>query len=251
MALVQDLITLSLKDSGIVGVGQTPLAEDINDSFTRLNQMISIWARKQFYVWHLNEYVATATNATSYSVGPSGNFTLAGSNGVTTPAIIPAKIDSAFLRQLINAAPNQVDWPLEILMSRDAYNRIALKQLTSFTRYLYYDYSYETGEGTVYPWPLPNSGLYELHICFKEQVTRFTSLTQTVNFPPEYEALITLALAKRNRVAYQMGSDPDLEMLLDEAISAVTGANFEIPTLQVASDLLRNAIWDPYSDQVY
>lgn len=242
MALVQDLITLALKDAGILGVGQTPLAEDTNDAYTRLNQMLALWARQQFFVWHLNEYIFQATTATSYTVGPGGNFNV---------PYIPNKIDSAFARQLVTAAPNQIDYPLRIIMSRDEYNRIALKQLSSFPRYAYYDYAFETGFGVLYPWPLPQANIYEIHIFCKEQIQQFTSLTQNVNFPPEYQALITLTLARRLRVAYQLPPDMELNDMCDEATSIIKAANMEIPTLEIPIELIRGGIWDFYSDQVY
>lgn len=43
MTIANNLISEALRVSGIVGVGQTPLAEDTNTAFTLLNQMIGVW----------------------------------------------------------------------------------------------------------------------------------------------------------------------------------------------------------------
>ena len=37
----RDFVTLALKEAGVLGVGQTPLPEDINDCFVLLNRMLS------------------------------------------------------------------------------------------------------------------------------------------------------------------------------------------------------------------
>lgn len=43
MTIANDLIFLGLRMSHVCGVGQTPLAEDVNDSLKLLNQMIGLW----------------------------------------------------------------------------------------------------------------------------------------------------------------------------------------------------------------
>ena len=43
MTIANDIIFLSLRNAGIVGVGQSPLADDVNDSFTLLNALIGMW----------------------------------------------------------------------------------------------------------------------------------------------------------------------------------------------------------------
>jgi hypothetical protein len=174
-----------------------------------------------------------------------------GAGGYFNNPTIPNVIDSAFLRQLITNAPNQVDWVLTMLYAREDYNRIALKQLTSFTRYLFYDYSFETGKGTLYPWPLPQANIYQIHIFCKEQLGQFTALTQTINLPLEYNACLHYNMVRRLRVAYQLPADPGVDLLASEAIDILEGTNFQIPTMQMPFDLMRPGIYDPYSDQVY
>jgi hypothetical protein len=43
MTIANDIIFLSLRNSGVNGIGQTPMADDVNDSFRVLNAMISEW----------------------------------------------------------------------------------------------------------------------------------------------------------------------------------------------------------------
>jgi hypothetical protein len=43
VTIANDIIFLSLRNAAVTGVGQTPLAEDVNDSFRVLNAMIGMW----------------------------------------------------------------------------------------------------------------------------------------------------------------------------------------------------------------
>lgn len=85
-----DIIKLALKDAGALGVGQTPLDEDVNDAFDRLNGMISLWARKRWLIFQLITVSKISTGAQSYSVGPGGDFDM-----ITRPD----SLEAAFLRQ--------------------------------------------------------------------------------------------------------------------------------------------------------
>lgn len=47
MTIANSLIRLALRSSGVVGVGQTPLADDVSDSLVVLNDMIGNWVRQR------------------------------------------------------------------------------------------------------------------------------------------------------------------------------------------------------------
>ena len=239
---VSQLLNLAMKDAGIIGQGQPATGEDINDALTLANFMLAEWQVQRWYIWHLAEYAFTATGAQSYTVGPGGNLAV---------PYIPNTIDDAFVRQLISAAPNQVDFPLKIITAREDYDRIALKQLTSFPRYAFYDYDNEAGFGYLYPWPVPQAGLYEVHILVKAQLTQFASLTQSITLPPQYQSALHYNLAKRFAAHWKVPLDMATEKLAKNSIEVVKGGNVQMPTLQTPVELTRNAIYDIYSDQVY
>lgn len=240
MTTPQEIITQALKKSGVLGVGQTALAEDINDGFTDLNDMLAQWQRKRWLVYHLITMSFTSTGAQSYTIGPSGNF------NVTQR---PDKIDSAFFRQINTTSPNQVDYPLKIIDAREDYNRISLKGLVTFPEYLFYDTAYPMG--LIYPWPVIQSGLYELFITIKEQLTAFTSLAQSIILPPEYMAALKWNLAARLRPSYQMPADPQIIGLAKDSLNVIRNANAQIPTLKMPAALTRRGIYNIYSDFNY
>ena len=235
-----DIIKQALKKAGVLGVGQTPLAEDTNDAFSDLQDMLGQWQRKRWLIWHLVDYSVTGTGALYYTVGPASDF-------VINPR--PDRIESAFFRQLVQSQPNQIDYPLEIIEAREDYNRIALKQLQSFPQYLFYDSGFPVGKA--YPWPLIQSNLYSLHLTVKETLSQFTSLNQTINLPLEYFAALKFNLAIRLRQAYTMPPDPVLIGLAKDSLNVIRNANFQVARLQVPRDLIRPGMYNVFSDTFY
>jgi hypothetical protein len=237
-----DIITQALKKAGVLGVGQTPLAEDTNDAFNDLQDMLGQWQRKRWLVWCLVDYACTGTGAVSYTVGPAGQFNI-------NPR--PDKIESAFFRQIINqSVPNQIDYPLEIIESREDYNRIGLKQLQSFPQYLFYDSQFPTANA--FPWPLIQANLYELHLTVKQTLNQFTSLSQTINMPLEYMAALKFNLALRLRQAYQLPPDTTLIGLAKDSLNVIRNANLQIPRLLMPEGLTRgHGLYNVFSDSYY
>lgn len=235
-----DIITLSLKDIGVLGSGQTPEAEDTNDAFTTLNQMISEWARKRWLIYRLTTLGFTSTGSQTYTVGPGGNY----------PATErPARIESAFVRFLNTTAPNQIDQPLGILQSREDYNRIGVKSLGTVPYLLWYDPVYP--QGLIYPWPIPQAALYAVYISFQQVLPRFATLQETLVLPPEYESALRYNLGARLYASYDMPVKPAIVALALSCLNTIRGANAAIATLQMPSDLVRRGLYNVYSDRYY
>src|SRR6185312_10888366 len=147
--------------------------------------------RKRWLIWHLIDTAFTSTGALSYTVGTGGNFNI--------PR--PDRLENGnFIRQTIPSQPNLVDYPLGLIEAREDYNRISLKTLGTFPQWVFYDPAYPTGN--LFVWPVPQASLYEIHICTKEQLSQFTSLSQTISLPQEYMAAIHHNLVVRLRAAY-------------------------------------------------
>jgi len=241
-----DLCNEALKECGYIGVGQTPLAEDLNGAWVRLQWMLQQWERKRWLVYHLVDYGKTSTGAQTYTMGPGGDLdTGAGS-------VRSAKVESAFLRQLTQSQPNQIDYPLEILQSREDYNQIALKQLSSFPGSIFYDAAWPLG--VVYTWPVPQSAIYAVHVTVLEQLpAKFATQATVFNLPYEYYNGMLYNLALRLRPKYQIGTYPGdpLPGLAKDALNVIRGANVQIARLRMPADLLRPGIYNIFSDRSY
>lgn len=242
---VGDICLEALKEAGVVGFGQTALAGQIVETQSRLQWMLQQWARKRFLIYHLVTLSVTSTGALSYTVGPGGQI----DTGVGSSR--PDKIESAFLRQLTQSQPNQIDYPLELLQSMEDYNRIALKQLMSFPSIAFYDPAMPLGN--LFAWPVPQANIYGLFITVKAQIpTVFASLATKLVLPYEYYAGMLYPLAMRMRARYQIPSFPgdNLPGLAKDALATLRGANTAIARLQTG-DLNQPGLYNIFSDRFY
>jgi hypothetical protein len=238
MTTAGDIVTDSLKKAGILGVGKTALAEDMTDGFNDLNDMLAQWQRKRWLVWHLVDYSVVSTGSQSYTVGIGGDF------NVTRPD----KLEAAYLRQ-IQSIGNQVDYILEIIEAREDYSAIPLKSLVAFTGRCFYDSAYPMG--SVYPYPIPNASIYELHIVIKEQLGQFANLAQVIALPLEYYAALKWNLAARLRISYRMPVDAGIVAMAKDALNVIRTANTQIPRLKMPGALRNRGVYNIYSDTVY
>lgn len=262
----QDIVTFSLKAAGVLGVGQTALAEDNSDTFAALNAMIGVWNRRRWLIYHLIDTAVVSTGAMSYTVGPGGSFNI--------PR--PPRLEAAFFRQIVNAGQssgsnpfspafnpqfgpsgsstnsgtNVVDYPLEILQSREDYNQIALKSLISWPTYIFYDASFPMGN--VFPWPVPQASIYSLHITTMETIRTFNSFSQTINLPPEYFETLWTNLTIRLGAIYPGASvTDDTRALAKASLATIESANTQIPRLRMPGGFSRPALYNIFSDQTY
>ncbi len=237
MTTAGDLVTDSLKKAGIVGIGQTPLAEDINDGFKDLNRMMAQWQRKRWLVYCLVDTAKVSTGAQSYTVGLGQDFNI----------VRPDKLEAAYLRQIVTTG-QPVDTPLEIIEAREDYSAIPLKTLMAFPGRIFYDSGYPIGR--VYPYPIPNPNIYEVHILTKQQLGQFANLAQVVNLPLEYEAAIEWNLSARLRVSYRMPVDAGIVAMAKDALNVIRMANTQIPRLRMPGALRNRGVYNNYSDTV-
>jgi len=227
---------MALKDAGVLGVGQTPLDEDINDTFTKLNWMISRWAVKRWLVYVLDTLSVNSTGQQSYSIGPGGDFNL---------TYRPDQIESAFMRQ-INNPGNLPDYPLEIIHARETYNEITMKSIVSFPSYIFYETSYPLGK--LYPWPVMQAVNYALFISIKNQLRKFNNLSDTVVFPPEYEGVIESNLAIWIAPGFGSEPSPTVVALAKDGLNTLRNANAQIAVLRTPRQVRRPGAYNIFSD---
>lgn len=158
---VRDICTLVLKEAGVLGVGQTALAEDINDTFTLLNRMLALWQQKRWVVPSLYDIGAIMNGAKSNPIGP-GRF---------WNAQRPTQVQAAYFLQVGNNnptnGPNAVSFPLIPIYSYENYSQLALKNLATWPQYFFYDNA--SPVGNVFIWPIPDA-TYEVHLILKSPI---------------------------------------------------------------------------------
>lgn len=233
---VETLLTDALVTGQIVGLDESIEPGQLNKAMRIANRMIAQWQHERYMVYQLVDYGFPSTGALSYTVGAGQNFNI-------NPR--PDRLEFAFLRQLSNngqPAPNAgtqpFDWPLEVIDAHEDYARIRLKTLGTFSSAVFYDPGWPIG--ILKPWPVPQAGIYELHILCKQTLARFGQLQDHLLFPDEYGAALEWCLARRFRVAFGLPADPDLNILAAQGKNIIRKANTQIPTLNMPDELRRN-----------
>lgn len=227
MPTARDIVTFGLKKAGILGVGRPASAMDANDGLEDLNDMIAEWTRQRWMSWDTFAVGVVSTGADTYTAGPGGDYDV-------SPR--PNRIKSAFLRQLNTGNP-QTDTPVEVIAAGEQYDRISLKNLVSFTQWVYLETSYPLA--IVRPYPVPNASIYSLFLRFQDVLPQVTLDTDMSAFPAEYFPAMKFNLARRLRQAYGKGMkpDPELNAFANNALNVIKNANLQIPELVMPASL--------------
>ena len=259
-----DICKTALRECGAFGVGQTPQAEDISDAQARLQWMLQEWERSRWLVYHLVDLSIVSTGALSYSIGPGGDidteipsgpfnnqFNSQFGNGQGT-SVRPARIESAFFRQLTETYPNQIDYSLTVLQSREDYNNIALKSLQTFPQYIWYNSAWPLGQ--IYPWPVLQPFIYELHVSIMAQLPpSFLTLSAKLSIPFEYFNAMVTNLALRLRPKYTIPTYPGdpLPGIARGALAGIRSNNAQIAKLAMPANLISTGKYNIFSDTNY
>lgn len=237
---VQQLLTNALTDAGIVGIDEAIEQPYINRAFFQLNSLIAQWATMRFMNYRIQDYFVTATGATEYTVGNAQNINI-------NPR--PDRLEYAFLR-FLNSPPGNnlnVDIPLRIIQSHEDYSRITVKNIGTLPWAIFYDPSWPIG--VLRPWPVPQSGIYQVHVGFRVVIPRFANVQDKVNLPPAYLIALNWSLVRRLRATYQLPPDQTIDALARSAVNAIRLSNQQVGVLQMPSALRnRNRAYDYRSD---
>lgn len=229
--------------AGVLGQGQSASSADLTQAFRRLNGMISQWSVKRFMVFRLAEIGLTSTGQTTpYSVGPGGQFNVSQA---------PNRLENAFVRQLSQNQGLPVDTPLRVVAAREQYDLATLKlKFVSYPSLVYLDTTYPTASLYVYPWP--NSGIYQIFISMKDALPIITAQTLMSSMPGMYLECMKTGLARISRQAYGKGTkpDPELNAQAKNAINTVKNANLQVPELTFGPGLpgIGGGQYNIYSD---
>lgn len=164
MTTARDLCTDALDEAGLIGVGQTPLAQDIDRAFVRLQRMVYTWQKQRWLIPSLQRYSWQADGRTSYTIGLGGFLNI--------PR--PSQIKGAYVVQR-NTGSNPVSMPLRMIPSYEDYILIAIKSLQSLPDHFFYDGANPLGN--FFPWPIPNNQ-YDLHIIVQSQLGFGSTITE-------------------------------------------------------------------------
>jgi hypothetical protein len=244
-----------------LALGQTAPAQIVNEAFIRLNWILNLWNAKRWMTWQLVDLFVHSAGQLYFNVGPGGDFaaTFGDFNlpDFNTPdfnahsnnngsSLRPLKIEKAYAR-MTNSPGIPTDYQLKLIPSYEDYTKIILKTMTNFPTHFFYDPSLPTGR--VFFWPIPQSGLYEMHILVRQALDAFATLDTNILLPPEYIPALELTLAVWLRRAAKMPPDPELAMLAKDAVNTIRVNNTELEAMDMPAALTRPSIYNILADE--
>ena len=218
MVTARDIILLSLKQIGAIGVGQTPSAEDINDAFSHLNMMIQGWNATRYNVFHLQDIEVVGNGIATRTIGPTGQIVNSR----------PYRIDSAYVR-LNPTSQSPADIYIKVLQSKEDYNQISVKNITSIPSIVFLDTTFPNS--TLYMWPIPTNQ-YTVFLSVLAELEQFDNLSDVINLPGVYMEAILFNLCLRIAPLFGIQCARETVVMAKQSLSKLKMSNAQIPTLK-------------------
>lgn len=173
----RDLIKSALKLGGVLAVGESPSAEEVNDALVSLNDMLDSFSNENLMiVTNSIEDFATIGGQSSFTMGPGGDF----------DTVRPMGIDAA--GYLIPASgANPLERPLDVY-SIDEWRLIGIKGMQSTIPHgIFVETEFPLVK--INFWPIPSIA-QSVRIYSHKQLTNFATLDSVVTLPPGYNQLL-------------------------------------------------------------
>ena len=207
--VVSELIKSSLRLVGAIASGETPTAEEANDSLMVLNDLLENWSTESLSVWgSSNQTFNLVAGQTQYTIGPGGNFN----------TIRPLAIDAAY------CSFSGVDFPVEII-DQQAYNQISIKTMQQpIVEQLLYVNEFPLGVITL--WPVPRQ-VVPLTLTQRRLLTFPVALADALVGPPGFVKAIRYCLAVELAPEFGMEASPTVATIAVDAKGDFKRANID------------------------
>lgn len=222
MTTATQLITRSLRLMRVIGVTDTPSAEEVNDGLTALNALLdTLWNERLMVYTHTESSFALTANDGVYTIGTGGDINVAR----------PIDIRSAYVRY------GTVDFMLEMLADED-YESIPIKTISGIPSRLYYEQSYPLGTIHLFPYP---SAVMTLYYSVPKRLESFAAATEDVDLPPGYEDMLAYQLAVHYAPEFGVEPSPTVVAMARDKKAILKRKNTKQPLMQVDSALIGGA----------
>lgn len=172
MTTVSTILNAAIRQLGITN----PSATQLSNCMTALNMMLYDWATTPGGVYKVTrESFSTVSGTASYTMG----------SGATFDTTKPVRITNAYITD------NSTDYPIEII-SADDYARISLKSTSARPYNLYQEH--DDTQDVIFLYPTPDA-VYTLNLWSRKPLGAYTSTSDTLTLPPEYEPALKYNLA--------------------------------------------------------
>lgn len=211
MSTAIELITLALKDAGVIGEGQTASSDTVNDSLTTLTDMLSHWEITGNVIFGEQILQIPCTNSTSYTIGITGNY---------NTDKVPYKINFA------QYDIDDVKYPLRFITYAQ-YNNDTYIFDTGYPTLYSYNLSYPNS--TAYINSKPSSGFLELGVT--APLSTLLTLTSDIQIPSQYNQAIRFNLAAILATTFGVPIRADIVALAATSLNSIKRINNKINKL--------------------
>jgi len=225
MAIVLEIITDAMQDAGLIAANEAPTDIEAQKVFRQLNRMLDLWSTEDLMIYNnVQEVFNLNSGQQSYTIGTGGNFN----------TLRPVDITAIYMRDV-----NGNDLPVSIL-TYDQYADIISKPIgSSIALSAYYNSSFPLS--TITFWPVPTNTTYRAVIWSWKTLSQFTTLTDSVQFPPGFDEAIVANLALRAVISFQAPIPAGLDVWANESKAQLKRINVSIPTLRSAGGSNNNS----------
>jgi hypothetical protein len=185
--LVSDLIKAAFRKCGIYASGEAPTAQELADGLLSLQMMLRRWSSKNIavFVSSVDSITLTASEG-QYSWGEGGDITTSRPYQLLTAAFV----DSSDVSHSVT------------IRNEHWYNRVSDKTGSGTPSDVYYRATYPIGMLYVLPVPESAGTLVSTSLKPFTETGSFSSLSDTLRFPPNYEEAILYNLVVRIATEY-------------------------------------------------
>lgn len=218
--LVSELITLSLNDLGVYGVGRTPSGPDMALGLNKFILMLDTLKAVRLSIFRLQRTTySVVANTQSYTIGSGGTW-----NGFR-----PQNIERA---GFINSSQPTMELPVHVDTDEEWAETITKSLTGNFPTNLWYDRNYPLG--VIWLWPLPTqAGTMVLYV--PTPVTTTPTLATDLSLPPGYLEMYVANLNLRLAGPFRRPVDQDMRNMANNSLRIVAtsnsrGAKMNIPS---------------------
>lgn len=201
MTTARSIVTRAMQKIGVLVKSEAPSADEAQDALSSLNALISSWGNDSLNIYARTWESFPMTGASSYTIGPSGNFN----------TIRPTNIISAYLRSV------DIDYPVAVI-DDESFNTIPFKSLTGVEYVLNYSNSYPLG--VIRPYPIPSAS-YSLFLLSEKPLTEFATLDTELSMPPGTERALIYNLALELAPEYSQQPDPSVVKIANDSLGLI------------------------------
>ena len=232
MSTIQDVIDDALIRGGLRSISDPDDAVVVTYAFSVLNRMLDQWTAEVGPLFNIQDSQTDAPIPGFTLVGAQAKYTLGPANLL---GIRPPNVHTIYLLDNNNVSYYQT------VISQDDYARLIYKVAPGRPTKVYINYNASTIDLYFYPTP---SYTDSVHVNYLDPLTAFTSLAQTIVYPPGYEDTFINSLAVRLALAFGKTVPPAVAQAASWGKNVLNANNNDPYTLQTPMPTMRRRFFN-------